>query len=203
MFNTLFLIVLPYLAVLLFIAGIIYRGRSGAFRAAHLRARLQETKTILKGWLPWQPALALWILLHLLPLIIPGAWSKLVHLQPVLIAVEALTMGAGIIALLGLAALVAGRFVPGFLPSVRSPRNLGLVLLVMLILVLGLYITANVRWAAQWAPGTIAPYLGSLLTFQPEVGYVSILPFVVRLHIALAFVLLILIPFTIETRNRT
>ncbi|HYQ48143.1 MAG TPA: respiratory nitrate reductase subunit gamma, partial [Thermodesulfovibrionales bacterium] len=53
-----------------------------------------------------------------------------------------------------------------------------------------------VRWGYQWYHYTAVPYLYSLLTFHPQIEYVSDFPLLFKLHVAGAFLIIGILPFT-------
>ncbi len=61
---------------------------------------------------------------------------------------------------------------------------------------MGLHIATAHRWGAVWFPRTTTPYPWSVFTLRPEQAFVAGVPLLVTLHVALAWVILGLIPFT-------
>ena len=62
--------------------------------------------------------------------------------------------------------------------------------------ILGLWIALGYRWGASWFAADLSPYLWSLVKLSPETGAVFALPWVIRLHVVGAFLIVLLIPFT-------
>ena len=60
----------------------------------------------------------------------------------------------------------------------------------------GIYIAVFHPWGSAWFAGTVTPYLRSLLFFNPQIGYISALPVMVKLHFVSAFLLIGFFPFT-------
>jgi nitrate reductase gamma subunit len=52
------------------------------------------------------------------------------------------------------------------------------------------------RWGSQWYPHTAVPYLQSLLSLSPRVDCVADFPWVFKVHVAGAFLILAILPFT-------
>jgi hypothetical protein len=72
------------------------------------------------------------------------------------------------------------------------------VLLVLLLMQvgLGLYVSLRYRWGSDWYVHTAVPWLESLFKLQPDASTITILPWTVKLHALGGFVLLALFPFT-------
>ena len=52
------------------------------------------------------------------------------------------------------------------------------------------------RWGSDWFLHTAVPWLVSLVVLQPEIQYVTVLPWVVKLHMLTGFLIIALFPFT-------
>jgi len=61
---------------------------------------------------------------------------------------------------------------------------------------LGLWVAFGYRWGSSWFAAVLSPYLKSIFTFNPNIDAVAMLPFIIQLHIILAFVIFLIIPFT-------
>ncbi len=71
-----------------------------------------------------------------------------------------------------------------------------LYVLLLVQVVAGVLVAIVHPWGSSWFAATAAPYLWSVATFQPEIGFVAGLPWLVKLHIANAFILIGFFPFT-------
>jgi nitrate reductase gamma subunit len=60
----------------------------------------------------------------------------------------------------------------------------------------GLLVALFFPWGSSWFATSLAPYLRSLVRLDPDIRYVSSLPIPVKAHVALAYVLVGLLPFT-------
>jgi nitrate reductase gamma subunit len=59
-----------------------------------------------------------------------------------------------------------------------------------------LYTALFFRWGSSWFATVLTPYLKSVFAFRPDVAAVTALPVMVKIHIASAFVLVGMIPYT-------
>ncbi|HQJ46529.1 MAG TPA: respiratory nitrate reductase subunit gamma, partial [Ignavibacteriaceae bacterium] len=61
---------------------------------------------------------------------------------------------------------------------------------------LGLWVAYGYRWGSSWFAAVLSPYLISIFTFNPNIEPVVNMPLVIQLHIAIAFLIVLLIPFS-------
>jgi len=69
-------------------------------------------------------------------------------------------------------------------------------LLLIAQVVVGIIVATNNRWGAAWSTNTTTPYLWSLATLQPSTNYIGALPAAVKLHLILAWIIFMLVPFS-------
>ena len=113
-----------------------------------------------------------------------------------LLVLEAAGMGAGIVALAGFLAMQLRHFRARDGRSADSPADVVAATLVFLSTMSGIAVALTYRWASSWSAVTVVPYLHSLLRLQPSTTVVARLPFLVRLHVFGAFVLLAIAPLS-------
>jgi nitrate reductase gamma subunit len=112
-----------------------------------------------------------------------------------LLVLEAAGMGAGSVALAGFLALRL-RQLRTPRASVDSPADVVAGTLVFMSTMSGVAVALTYRWASSWSAVTVVPYLHSLVQLQPSTTVVARLPFLVRLHVFGAFVLLAIAPLS-------
>jgi nitrate reductase gamma subunit len=196
MVDAFLLIALPYTAVLVCVFGSIYRYRRNRFSYSALSSQFLESKKLVWGSVPWHTGLLILLLLHLLPLLFPAGWSRLVGDHTTLMVVEIIGMVGAFLALIGLVVLFLRRLTHSRIQAVTSKMDLVILALFLAQVLLGIMTATSVRWGAQWMSGTTTPYLRSLLTFNPDMTYVSEMPALVKAHIAGAWLIILLIPFS-------
>lgn len=196
MIQSFLLVGLPYAAVLVCVLGSIWRFRSRRFSYSALSSQFLEDRQILWGSGPWHVGIFVVLLGHAVAFLVPGAWASLVSNRVVLIGVEVAGMGAAILAILGLAILTLRRLTNGRVQAVTTSVDLAVLGILLVQVVLGLLTAVLHRWGASWSTGTAAPYLWSLATLRPEPTLVADLPPLVQTHMALAWVLVLLVPFS-------
>lgn len=194
--DSLVLVALPYAALAAFVAGMLWRYRHAPFTVSSLSSQLLESRGVLWGAVPFHLGVVVLFFGHLLPLLFPGPWRDLVARRPVLLAVETAGLAAALLAAIGLFLLSARRLASPAVRAVTSRADLLVLLLLLAQVGLGLSVALLHRWGAVWSVGTLVPYLRSLLTLRPDPALAAGLPLLVKLHLAGAWTVLALVPFT-------
>ncbi|HEX8948531.1 MAG TPA: respiratory nitrate reductase subunit gamma, partial [Dissulfurispiraceae bacterium] len=102
----------------------------------------------------------------------------------------------GLLTLLGLILLIARRIMNPKLFRETTIMDWVLLLVLLAQVVSGSYIAHFLRWGAVWYPYSPVPWLKSLVHLNPQVDFITPLPWIVRFHSVNAFVVIGLIPFT-------
>jgi nitrate reductase gamma subunit len=113
-----------------------------------------------------------------------------------LYAVEVTGLALAIMTLAGLVLAVSRRVASA--EARRGMRLFDWVFLLVLFaeVVNGILIALFFPWGSSWYATSLVPYLRSLIRLDPDISYVSSLPFPAKLHVAMAYVLVGLLPFT-------
>ena len=69
-------------------------------------------------------------------------------------------------------------------------------ILLGLQVITGMVTAVFFKWGSLWFASTLSPYLKSILLFSPDIKAVAEMPFFIKVHVALAFLIVGLIPFT-------
>jgi len=184
---------LPYAAIALFIVGVVWRARNPVTITAR-SSQILESRWLAFGAVPFHAGVITLFLGHFVPLFVPAAtWQALLRHRAALLIIETIGSAAAILCLAGLIVLLLRRI--ALRPT--SPL-LDYVVLVLLIaqVAIGLGVATMYRWGAIWSAVTTTPYLRSIATLQPDPTLVAGVPTLVTLHIAGAWIILALIPFT-------
>jgi len=194
--NVPLLVVLPYLAVVTFVLGVIYRRQRRGFTVSSLSSQFLEGKQLFWGSIPFHIGILVVFLGHLSAFLFPRtilAWNSV----PVrLIILETTAFVFGVTILFGLAFLMFRRFTNPRIRVVTSKADVALEVLLLAQVVLGCWIALGYRWGASWFAAGLTPYLWSLVRLSPETGAVFALPVVIKLHMVGAFAIVFLVPFT-------
>jgi nitrate reductase gamma subunit len=193
--QSLLFVALPYAAIAVFIAGVIWRYRK-PFSISSLSSQMIESRWLVWGTIPFHVGIFILVIGHLLPVLIPGAWQAMLSNRSTLLVVEGVGIAAAVLTIVGLGVLLLRR---GLTPSVRG-RTTAVDWIVLLMLLaqagLGLEVALTQRWGAIWSTTTTTPYLWSLLMLRPDPALVNGLPLQMVLHLSGAWLLLALLPFS-------
>ncbi len=193
--KALLFVALPYAAVVVCVAGSIWRFRMRLTISAQ-SSQILESRWLVWGTVPFHVGIGILVLGHLIPLLLPDAWRALVSNRTALLAVETAGAGAAILCLIGLSVLLVRRVASRSVRAGSTAADL-LVLAVLIAQVgLGFAVAMMHRWGAVWSVGTTVPYLRSLVAFAPDPAFVAGVPPLVTLHLTGAWIVVALLPFT-------
>ncbi len=191
-----FFILLPYLAVISLVFGSIYRYRFHGFQVSSLSSQLLESNLLFFGSRPFHWGIITLFFGHLTAFLIPSAvlaWNE----KPIrLYVLEVTAFAFGIIAIFGLTVLIIRRVQTKRLHKLTTKMDMFVYLILAVQVITGLYIAYFFRWGSSWFSLVLTPYLRSIFTFSPDATTIISLPMMVKIHIASAFILVGMIPYT-------
>ena len=196
MLNSLIFIGLPYVALALLIFVTPYRYLTNRLTWSAYSTQFLESKSLYWGINPWHYGILPVLAAHLLGIIAPGPLQAFLANQSTLIVVESIGLALGLLALFGSLLLLLRRVNTPLLKRVTFPADWLLLGLLALQALSGIYIATFMRWGSQWYLHTATPYLWSLATFNPQIDYLVDFPLIFKLHVAGAFLIVALLPFT-------
>ena len=186
-------VVIPYIAVGQLVPAVLFvRRGEGPLRAVELLAEERRPFWTRPAWI----GAALLVLLHTLPLIIPGPWRALIALRAGLVGVELAGAVGGLLFLLGIGIFLRRRLTNPKLSSLRTSMELAALGSLQLSSIAGLMTALTSRWGSAWYAHVVGPYLWSLARLNPDPSALATLGFWPRAHIAFAFLAMGLVPFT-------
>lgn len=195
-FDNFFLIAFPYIALVVFLVGSIYRYTYKGFQFSSLSSQFLEGRRLFYGSVPFHWGVLFLFVGHLTAFLFPRsvlAWNS----QPVrLMILEITAFVFGISMLIGLVNLLVRRYTTPRLKYVTDKMDLVVYALLIFQTVMGLWIAYNFRWGSSWFSTLLSPYLYSIFTLNPDTSAVSLLPLSVKLHIIGAFLIIGIIPFS-------
>ncbi|MFZ2492457.1 MAG: respiratory nitrate reductase subunit gamma [Thermoanaerobaculia bacterium] len=194
--DGLVLIGLPYAALLVFIGGIHWRMRSSKFSLSALSSQFLESRWVPWGTVPFHLGIIVLFFAHLIPVLIPGIWQSFLSNRTALLTVEAIGIGCAILCIVGILILFTRRVTSAAVQSTTTVMDLVVLGVLLAQIAVGLGVAVLHRWGAVWSAGTTTPYLWSIVTLQPDATLVAGMPPLMKLHLAGAWILLALVPFT-------
>lgn len=194
--NNFLFIGLPYAALAIFIVGTIFRYTNYGYKVSSLSSEFLEGRRLFWGSQPFHWGILVVFLGHLVAFLFPRSiivWNG----HPLrLLILEITGFIFGISALVGLINLFVRRITEKRLKVVTNKMDLLIELLLLLQIFLGLWVAYGYRWGSSWFASVMTPYLWSIFKFSPDTQAVIALPWIVKLHIIGAFLIIGIFPFT-------
>ena len=188
--------ILPYIAFFTFFLVTIARYRIQRYTYSSLSSQLLENQQHFWGLVPFHYGVLIVLVGHAVGFCIPRqviAWNS----QPLrLYVLEISALAAGLLTLIGLAALVVRRLTDRKLQAVTTKADWVVFVLLAVQVVSGVGVAVIYPWGSSWFAAAATPYLVSLIQFSPNLASVALLPWLVKLHIVNAYVLVGFFPFS-------
>lgn len=195
-FDQILFVVLPYVALVLFFLVTIQRYRTFKFTYSSLSSQFLENQEHFWGVVPFHYGIIIILAAHVAAWLFPSEVLAF-NANPVrLYILEVTGLSLGLFTLVGLVAAVVRRLRTSKVRVVTTPADWILYALLAVQVTTGVLVAILHPWGSSWFAGAAAPYLWSIATLQPDIGFVSGLPWLVKLHIVNAFVLIGFFPFT-------
>lgn len=196
MYDILFFVALPYVALVLFFLVGITRYRRRPFSVTSLSSQFLENRKHFWSTVPFHYGVIGVLLLHLAGLMIPDtmlAWNA----APVrLVVLEVTGLALGLMALFGLVNSMIRRVQSPRIRIITNKSDWVLLALLLIQIVLGILVAIYNGWGSSWFAASATPWLWSLFTLNPDLSYVAGMPLLVKMHIINAFLMIGFFPFT-------
>lgn len=194
--DVFFFSVLPYLAFALFFGGTVYRYRTQAFSYSSLSSQFLENKHHFWAMVPFHYGILVVLAGHFVAFLVPRQilWWNSIPLR--LWILEASALVFALLSLVGLLAILVRRRTTPRVRVVTSTADWILYLLLLVQIGAGIWLALAYPWGSSWFASSMAPYLWSLIKLSPEIHFVGGMPWLIKLHIINAFVLIGFFPFT-------
>lgn len=194
--DSIFFVALPYTAMVVFLIGTIYKFNLTRFQYSSLSSQFLEGRKLFWGSVPFHWGMIFIFFGHLVAFLFPRtvlAWNG----EPVrLIILEVTAFAFALCVVLGLCALIYRRVSNERLRMVTSYMDLIIEFLLLAQVILGIWIAYQFRWGSSWFAAVLSPYLWSIFSFAPDATAVAAMPLLIKAHIAGAFLIVLLFPFT-------
>jgi nitrate reductase gamma subunit len=186
----------PYVALAIFVVGVAWRARAARASFGSRSSEFLEKRALFWGSVPWHYAILAILAAHALAFVFTRAWGTLLGDPVRLVVLEVAGLALGIWATVAVLLLVVRRAASPRLRAVTTFVDWVVLALLLVQVATGVQIALTLRWGSVWYLHTAVPWLASLATLAPQVDYAGLLPGVVKLHAASAFVLLAVTPFS-------
>jgi nitrate reductase gamma subunit len=187
---------LPYVAFFTFFLVTITRYLSRKFTYSSLSSQFLENKQHFWGLVPLHYGILVVLTGHIVAFLTPRGillWNS----QPLrLYILESTALVFGILTVIGLTAAILRRIKVTKVRIVTSPLDWVVFALLMIQAAGGVAVALFHPWGSSWFAATATPYFWSLLTLDPNIAYITPMPWLVKLHVVNAYVLILLFPFT-------
>ena len=194
--NNFLFIALPYIALTVFLIGTVYRYKGTKFKFSSLSSGFLEGKKLFWGSVPFHWGIMVLFFGHLIAFLLPDVILSWNSSSLRLIILEVASFIFGLSALIGLFNLFVRRNTNARIEVVTNRMDLLIELILLVQIVFGLWIAFEFRWGSSWFASVLSPYLTSIFTLNPQIDAVSNVHWVIKIHIALAYIIVLLIPFT-------
>ncbi|HEX5567176.1 MAG TPA: respiratory nitrate reductase subunit gamma [Streptomyces sp.] len=198
--GTLLWVVLPYVALVLFTGGHVWRYRYDKFGWTTRSSQLHENRLLRIGSPLFHFGILVVIVGHVLGLLVPSRWTEAIGVGDQLYHITAVTLGtiAGGATLTGMAILIYRRRTVGpvFSATTRNDKLMYLLLALALVLGLAATVAANIAGGGYDYRSTVSPWFRSVFALRPDPALMGGVPLLFQLHALSALVLFAVWPFT-------
>ena len=195
-FDLLLYGIYPYVAIFVFLIFTIHRYIGKAYSYSSLSSQFLENRIHFWALVPFHFGIIFIFLGHLTAFLLPSwilSWnSNLTRLY----ILEVSAFIGGVSTLVGMVFIFIRRWTNAKANMVTSTMD-GIILpLILMQVSAGLGTAAFHSWGSSWFAAVATPYLHSILTFSPDINFISPLPWLVKLHIFGAWTIILLFPFS-------
>lgn len=188
--------VVPYVAMAVFFIVTIQRYRQRKFTYSSLSSQFLENRRHFWGSVPFHYGILVVLAVHALAFVAPGAvlaWNaSAFRLQ----LGEIVVLAFAILTLVGLVNIMARRLTNRLARKVTSAGDWVIYALLLVQVGSGIWIAVFHGWGSSWFATSATPWLWSLVTLRPDVSFIAAMPWIVKLHMLNAFLLIGFFPFT-------
>ncbi len=193
-------VVLPYVAITVFVAGHVWRYRNDQLGWTTRSTQLLESRRLRAGVILFHFGLLAVLGGHLVGILVPKTLTERVGVTEHMYHSVAVTAGAafGTVMLVGFVLLMVRRGTDARVRSVTTTTDRLTYVLLLIMLLTGMYATVGENLIAGGYDyrETVAPYFRGLFTLQPDAALITEAPVVYRLHVLAAWFLYALWPFS-------
>ncbi|MDI3406722.1 respiratory nitrate reductase subunit gamma [Streptomyces cavernicola] len=191
---------LPYIAVVLLVAGTVWRFRYDKFGWTTRSSQVYESKLLNVASPMFHYGILFVLVGHLMGLFVPESWTDGIGLDEHTYHLLSLYGGtaAGALAVLGILMLLVRRRTnaPVFRATTANDKVMYVFLLAAIVLGMWAKLANSTVSAGYDYRQTIAPWVRSLFTLQPDIDRMAGVPVLYQIHALVGLALIALVPFT-------
>jgi len=188
--------VLPYVSVVVFLVVTVRRYRMRSFSYSSLSSQFLENQQHFWGSVPFHYGILTVLAGHVLAFLCPSVILGWNASGARLLALEISGLAVALLTLVGLVNIVIRRLRYSKARRVTTWGDWFIYGGLLVQVVTGIGISVELGWGSSWFATSLTPWLWSLVTLTPEVGYMAAMPLLVKLHVINAFLIIGVFPFT-------
>ena len=196
MSDIFFFIALPYAAIVIMLTGSVMVYRSQAYKVTALSTQFLESRELFFGGFLMHWGIVALFFGHLIAFLFPSsvlAWNG----SPVrLLILESAALIFGLSFFSGVVLLLVRRLKNRRLIKATTDMDFAVFTILLMQAVTGVWVALSYTWGSSWFAAVLTPYLRSLFLLNPDISAISAMPVMIRIHIAGAFVLIAMIPYS-------
>ena len=189
-------IVLPYVAMLVFLLGTIFRYRKAPYTYSSLSSQFLENQRHFWALVPFHFGIIAVLTGHVAAFLLPHQileWNS----SPLrLYILEGSALMFGLMTAVGIIAAILRRLTFSKVRQVTNRFDWIVLAMLLLQVMSGIYVAVMHPWGSSWFSAAVAPYLSSLIRFHPDLVFMTELPAGVKFHFVMAFSIIGVAPFT-------
>lgn len=187
---------LPYAALVTFFIGTIVRYQEQSFSYSSLSSQFLENKKHFWALVPFHFGIITILAAHIFGIFFPSEVLLWNSVPARLYVLEIGGLIGGIFTLVGLFFIIERRLLDSKIRVVTTVSDWIIYGLLLIQVASGIFIAVFYPWGSSWYATSASPYLLSIVKLSPNIGYVTAMPFFVKLHIVNAFLVIGFFPFS-------
>ncbi len=195
-FDQFLFVALPYVCLFTFFLMTVYRYRTQSFSYSSLSSQFLENKHHFWSVVPFHYGILAVTAGHLIAFLIPRSILVWNHHPLRLYILEITALAFGLLTVIGVISIVVRRLTDHKVRFVTTVTDWIILALLLTQTILGVSVAVFYAWGSTWFATHLAPYLWSIFLLSPDVQYVTALPWLVKTHIVVAFLIIGFFPFT-------
>ncbi|MFD1175927.1 respiratory nitrate reductase subunit gamma [Paenibacillus puldeungensis] len=193
-------VIFPYMSLVIFIVGHIFRYRNDQFNWTAKSSEFIEKKQLMIGSLLFHLGIIPVIFGHISGLLIPKSWMHAFGVEDHIYHIGAVYIGGffGVLTLLGMLILTARRFTLRNVRRLSSVSDMAVNVMLLVIVIMGMYATlvTNAVQPEFDYRETISVWFRGLFMFSPDASLMKDVPLSFKMHILMGFAIFVFWPFS-------